>query len=87
MSTERTAARTPKEAGAAAWAAIFAREETEPLEFPANPYGDEWDNKPAQDFRRGFDSAARRDGYTYSDIDGEYHEGGEFQTDEFEVIE
>jgi hypothetical protein len=71
-------------AGRQAWRDVFASGSDGALEFPReNPYGDEWDNPPAQAFRRGFDAAAREDGYTYSRIDGEYHEGGEYETDEF----
>lgn len=68
------------EAGRAAWRALDTERDT--LEFPTNPYGDEYQNPAAQAFRSGFDVAARKDGYTYSRVDGEYHEGGEFETDE-----
>jgi len=71
------------EAGRRAWREVFADQENSPLEFPSNPYGDEWNNPPAQAFRSGFDAAARTDGYTYSRVDGEYHEGGERETDDF----
>lgn len=70
-------------AGRRAWREVLADQENGALEFPSNPYGDEWNNLPAQAFRRGFDTAAREDGYTYSRVDGEYHEGGEHETDDF----
>lgn len=69
------------EAGRAAWRALNTERDT--LKFPENPYGDEYENPVAQAFRSGFDVAARKDGYTYSRVYGEYHEGGEFETDEF----
>jgi len=70
------------EDGKAEWRALYVT--CDILEFPStNPYGDEYGNSAAQAFRRGFDAAAREDGYTYSRIDGEYHEGGEYETDEF----
>jgi hypothetical protein len=73
--------------GATAWRVALA-DDSAP-EFPANPYegeyppGDEHGTAAARDFRRGFDDAARRDGYTYSRVTGEYCEGGEHETDEF----
>ena len=78
---------TPYDNGKDAWLCVYAGYPETFLEFPSNPYGDEWNNKAAQAFRRGFDDAARADGFTYSDVDGEYHEGGEYQTDEFEQID
>lgn len=53
------------------------------LEFPKeNPFGDEFDNAQARDFRKGFNAAARQDGYSYSRVTGEYCESGEGETDE-----
>lgn len=69
------------EAGRAAWRALDTDRDT--LEFPANPYGDEYQNPIAQAFRSGFDVAARKDGYSYSHVDGEYREGGDLETDEY----
>jgi len=72
------------EAGRAAWRALDLIADI--LVLPENPYGDEWENPLAQSFRAGFEAAARRDGYTYSRVDGMYTEGGEFETDEFEQL-
>jgi hypothetical protein len=70
------------EAGRTAWRALDLNRDV--LEFPrVNPYGDEYGNPIAKAFRSGFDAAARRDGYTYSRVTGEYCEGGEDETDEF----
>lgn len=70
-------------AGIRAWREAFGNMHIDAPEFPSNPYGDEWRNPPARAFREGFDEAARRDGMTYSRVDGEYHYGGEHETDEF----
>jgi hypothetical protein len=85
--TEREMGKTDTayDAGRAAWRALFNSGDT--LEFPENPFGDEWGNPVAKAFRKGFDAAARKSGYTYSNVDGLYCIGGEFETDEFEIVD
>jgi len=72
------------EAGHAAWHALDPLKDL--LVLPENPYGDEFENPLAKAFRASFEYAARRDGYTYSHLDGTYCRGGEFETDEFEMV-
>jgi hypothetical protein len=69
------------EAGRSAWRQLDIY--TDILELPKNTYGDEYQNPIAQAFRCGFNAAARKDGYTYSRVTGEYCEGGEVETDDF----
>lgn len=76
---------TPYEAGRVFWQELSRGDSAEyGLEFPkSNPFGDEYGSKAARDFRRGFEDAARKDGFTYSRVTGEYCEGGERETDDF----
>ena len=70
------------EAGRTAWNDSFSFDNTPDFPVDNSFYQDDL---TAKAFRAGFDDAARKDGYTYSRVDGEWHEGGkfEFETDEF----